>query len=154
MLLRRKWRIFGIKQGERWGKMYFNNFKIMKGAQWNKWCNIDLVCDLKIKPKTAWLVLCSWIHPCRWQQNKLAFTSGMALRTNQFSGSWRCHAIDLMEVSLLLWADPFLRVIPNGFRPQSSLLIPHFHSYCHSSDSYFLLSGLPAGLITFGLTCL
>lgn len=45
-------------------------------------------------------------------------------------------------------------VIPNGFRAQHSLLIPLFHPHCHSSSPYYLLSGLPAGLIDFGLTSL
>lgn len=87
-----------------------------------------------------------------WGQNKLAFASGMSRRTNQFLCSWRQDAIELMEVSLLLWSDQLLQAIPNGFGALRSLLISHFHSHCHSSSPYYLLSGLPAGLITFGLT--
>ena len=98
--------------------------------------------------------MCSWIHPCRWWQNKLAFALGEALRTNQFLCCWRHKAIELMEVSLLLWSDQLLQVVPNGFGAQHSLLISHFHSCCHSSGPYYLLSGLPAGLTTFGLTFL
>lgn len=41
-----------------------------------------------------------------------------------------------------------------GFEAQHSLLISHFHSHCHSSGPYYLLYGLPAVLITFGLTSL
>lgn len=128
--------------------------KICKRAQWDKCFSTDLVCDFKIKSKTAWVVLCDWIHPCRLWQNKLAFASGVAPGTNQFLCSWKYDAVELMEVSLLLWSDQLLRVIPNGFGAQRSLLISHFHSYCHSSGPYYLLSRLPAALITFGLSSL
>lgn len=94
------------------------------------------------------------MHACRWWQNKLAFASGVSLRTDQFLCSWRHDSIELMEVSLLLWTDQLLQVISNGFGAQRSLLISHFHSHCHSSGPYCLLSGLPAALITFGLTSL
>lgn len=107
-----------------------------------------------MKSKTVWVVLCSRIHPCRWWQNKLAFASGVSLRTNQFLCSRRQDSIDLMEVSLLLWSDQLLRGISNGFRAQRSLLISHFHSHCQSSGPFYLMSGLPAGLIIFGFKSL
>lgn len=154
MLVKKKVKDFWDKTRREVGKIYFNNFKIMKGTEWSKWCTIDVVCDFKIKSKTAWVVPCSWIPPCKWPQYKLALASGTSLGTNQFSRSWRRNAIDLMEGSRLLWADQFLRVISNSFRARCSLLISHFHSHCHSSDPYYLLSGVPAGLITFGLTSL
>lgn len=110
--------------------------------------------DFKIKLKPAKVVHCSWVRLCRWWQNKLAFVSGMSPRANQFLRSWRHNAVLLMEVSLLLWSDQLLPEIPNGLGAQPSLLISHLHSHCHSSGPSYLLSGLPAALITFGLTSL
>lgn len=100
------------------------------------------------------MVRCSWVCLYRWWQSKLAFVSGMSPRANQFLRSWRHNAVLLMEVSLLLWSDQSLPEIPNGLGAQPSLLISHFHSHCHSSRPSYLLSGLPAALITFGLTSL
>lgn len=144
------------QNGERRGKKcILITSRICKNAQWDK-CHkvVNVIYDFKIKSKTSGVVLCSWIYPCEWWQIKLAFASRVSPRTNQFLCSWRHDSIKLMEVSLLLWSDQLLWVISNGFRAQHSLLISHFHSHCHSSGPYYLLYGLPAALITFGLTSL
>ena len=63
MFVKKKVKDFWNKRGRGREKCILMISRLCKGAQWNKQCNIDIVCDFKIKSRLhAWSCVVEFLH--------------------------------------------------------------------------------------------